>query len=119
MQFWAYLVGSVRLRLSGPMPERFVNLCLAHRFPLWNVTWCDEHVYCTLPLPYFFKIRSLARRSGCKVRVTARQGLPFLWRRVKRRRSLLLGGTAVLTALYVLSSCVCFFEVRGNEQLTD
>ena len=119
LRLGAYLLGSVRLRVEGRMPERFINLCATNRFPLWDVRWHEGAVDCTLPLPHFFRLRPLLRKSGCRARVVARLGLPFAWRRLRRRRVLLTAGLAVLVALYVFSSFIWFFEVRGNEILSD
>lgn len=117
MELWAVLLGAVKLRISGARPERFINLCVVHDFPLWQVRWQGEYVYLYMSLPDFFKIRPLVRRSGVRVKVVGRRGWPFLWRRIRERRLLIPAMAAAAIAVYVFSSCVWFFEVRGNESI--
>jgi len=118
-RWWAHLLGAVRVRVRGDMPERLLNLCLDAGIPLWDVVHQGDYVFAWLPVRDLLRLRGLARRARCRVRVTGRQGLPFLWRRVRRRRLGIAAAVAVLVALQVFGSFVWFFEVRGEEQLSE
>lgn len=100
------------------MPERLINLCLVNRFPLRNVEKREDYLYFDLPLAFFFRLRPLVRRSGCRVRIVARLGLPFTWSRIRRRPTLLLTGLTIISFLYLSSFFVWHVEVKGNETLS-
>ena len=38
-----YLLGVVRVRVTGPFPERLLNLCAQGGVPFWGVEWMDGH----------------------------------------------------------------------------
>ena len=34
--------GSVRLEVTGPFPERFLNLCAQNYLSFWDVQWLED-----------------------------------------------------------------------------
>lgn len=77
----AFWKGSVRIRVTGREPERFFNLCGHHNITLWDVT---EHKGCfemSLLPEDFFRLLPIRRKSGVRIRIQKKQGLPFLDRK--------------------------------------
>ena len=37
------LRGTVVLCVTGPFPERLLNLCAQHRLDFWQLEWLDDH----------------------------------------------------------------------------
>ena len=37
------LRGMVVLCVTGPFPERLLNLCAQHRLDFWQLEWLDDH----------------------------------------------------------------------------
>lgn len=110
------LRGTVTLEVEGPFPERLLNLCAQQRVDCWGLEWLDAH---TLRLVTrrrtLGRLRSLAGRVGCEVRVEQRRGLPFFLGRFRRRYAFLLGLALSLTAVFFLSQFILTIEVTGNE----
>ena len=82
--FWK---GSVRIRVTGREPERFFNLCGHHNITLWDVT---EHQGCfemSLLPEDFFRLLPIRRKSGVRIRIQKKQGLPFFYRRSLKRKA--------------------------------
>ena len=50
-----FLLGTVRVRFTGPFPERLINLCAQNGVEFWGVEWLDEHT-----------VRLTLRRRGLK-----------------------------------------------------
>ena len=113
-----YLNGTVRIRISGVIPEKFINLCLARGILLWSITKrdSDDDVYASLRLPDFFRIRPLARMSQTRISVVGFAGLPFAVKRIKRRKMMVVGAVLFLVLLNLLSSYVWFVEVTGAKE---
>ena len=113
-----YLRGTVELTVTGPFPERLINLCAQHRIPFWGVEWPEEH---TLRLitsrPSLARLEELAGRVGCTVQVEARRGLPDFLLRFRARYAFLVGLTLSLCAAGVLSRFVMTIEVTGNQRI--
>ncbi|BDG61409.1 sporulation protein YqfD [Caldinitratiruptor microaerophilus] len=114
---WRYLAGTVLVEVTGPQPERFVNLAVDAGIDLWDVHRRPDRLRARMLAPDFLCVRPVARRARCRVRIRSRSGLPFAWRRLRRRRGLLAG--AALSALVLLWAVghVWAVEVEGTRLL--
>lgn len=108
-----YIVGHLEVRVSGRRPERFLNLAVADGIYFWDVRWRGEAIVLCMGLRAFKRIRPIARKSRCRVRIIRKRGVPFLVRRAAGRRVLLGGVAALVLLLYTVSSYVWFVEVQG------
>ena len=78
--------GEVRIRVCGASIERFLNVALQGEIGLWNTVRVDARtIETTLSLSDFYALRRLMGRTGCRVRVIGRRGLPFFAARLRRR----------------------------------
>lgn len=115
-----YLHGIVKIRISGSMPERFINLCIAEQISLWGITKSNEDLIAWIRLNDFFRIRPLVICSQTKVKVLSRRGLPFVVKRIKKRKMLMFGAGIFFALLYILSSYIWFVEIIGaNTNIPD
>lgn len=112
-----YLRGMVKIRISGAMPERFINLCLTEHILLWGITKVEADLLAWISLHDFFRIRPLAACSHTKVTVLARCGLPFVLKRLRERQMLLVGTILFFLLLYVCSSYIWFIEITGMKHI--
>lgn len=110
----AFFKGSVRIRMTGCEPERFFNLCGHHHLELWEIT---EHQGCyemNLLPEDFFRLPPICRKSGVKIRIQKKQGLPFFYQRSLKRKAFFIGFFLCLTVLFTLSQFVWNIRVEGN-----
>jgi len=114
-----YLRGTVKIRVSGTMPERFINLCVTEEIPLWGITKTDEDLIAWIRLQDFFRIRPLVICSHTKVKVLSRRGLPFIMKRLKQRKMLMVGSCIFFALLYILSSYIWFIEITGLKTIPE
>lgn len=111
--------GFLRIRISGSMPEVFINLCSARDIELWDLRWQGDYLYASMKTSSFFRLRPLARAARVKVRIVGRHGPGFALRRLGRRPLALLLGPTVIIGLYLLSTFIWAVEVEGApEQVT-
>lgn len=114
-----FLLGAAVLRLTGPYPERLVNLCAQRGVEFWALEWLDEHTIrltarrSSLPL-----LRELAERTGCEAAVEVRRGLPDFLLRFRARYAFLAGLILSLCAVGFLSRFVLTIQVTGNETVS-
>ncbi|EGO63319.1 sporulation protein YqfD [Acetonema longum] len=108
-----YANGSVRIEIVGRMPERFINLCMAQEIYLWGIIETENKLYAYVLLPDFFRIRPLVKKSQCRIRVLGYRGLPFLMKRIKRRKMMVVGFVLFLTVLQILTSYIWFIDITG------
>jgi similar to stage IV sporulation protein len=115
----AMLRGTVTLAVKGESVEAFINLLTDHHIPVWNVRpMGTRHAEMNLLLPHVFLLRPLLRRTGCKMHVLKRQGLPFTVIRLAKRKFFMAGLALFWIGLLLMSSLIWDIEVKGNDKLS-
>lgn len=114
-----YLRGYVRIKVWGTSPERFMNLCSNKDILLWDITKDRDAYYMCIHLKSFYRLRGIVRKTGTKVAILKRYGLPFLLPEVFRRKFFMIG--LVLSILFWIISYffVWDIELEGNYSITD
>ncbi|MEA4933625.1 MAG: sporulation protein YqfD [Lawsonibacter sp.] len=113
-----FLLGMVTLTITGPFPERLMNLCAQQGIDFWKLFWVDEHTLRLttrrrqLPL-----LRKLAERVHCEVKMEGSRGLPDFLIRFRTRYAFLAGLALSLCAVAILSQFVLTVEVTGNQRV--
>lgn len=109
-----YLKGYVHVRLVSSDPERFLNLCAHNHILLWRLFSRDGAYEMYLSATDFFRLHSLCRKSGSKIRVLGKYGLPFFLFRNRKRKAFFAGSFLCLCLLFVLSLFIWNIHVSGN-----
>ena len=111
------LLGYVEFQATGGFPERFLNLCNINEITLWNVQNDGVKVKACTLIKAYKNIRKPAHKSGMKVKIIRKSGLPFFIKHNKARVGVLIG-VFVSVVLLFLSSCVLWdVEVTGNTKM--
>lgn len=114
-----YCRGYVRIKLSGFSPERFMNLCSNKGIVLWNITRTKDCYEMCIGLKNFYELRPIVRKTGTKVVVLQRYGLPFLLPKL-RRRKVFLAGLILAVSFWIWSSYYIWdIDYAGNYQITE
>ena len=108
-----YIIGTVTIKVSGVMPEKFINLCMMEKISLLQITKTNDDFIICLGLADFFNLRPLVRRSQNRIQVVNYAGLPFLTKKIKHRKMLVVGGIIFLTLLNILLSYIWFVDIVG------
>ncbi|CUH94158.1 hypothetical protein P22_0220 [Propionispora sp. 2/2-37] len=113
-----YINGHVVIRISGPMPERFINLCTAEGIFLWGIKSEERSLYAHLRLKDFFRIRTLVRKSRNTIKVIDYGGFPFILKKIRQRKMIVVGVLLFFILLNILSSYIWIVEVTGTKSIT-
>lgn len=111
------LVGYVSFTARGGFPERFINLCRQNRIDLWNLKSKDSVLFACTDSYGYKKIRSCARKSGMKLKISKKHGLPFFLHRHSRRIGILVGAVFCIAVFMLLSTRIWRIDVVGNERV--
>lgn len=107
----------VEIRLEGSGREQFLNICLRRKIDVWNLKITKERTFLCMSVKAFKKnIRSIARKTGVKVKIIKKGGLPVKLKRYRQRIPL---GVYVLLAVAGLMYCSSFIwsvNVRGGTE---
>lgn len=114
-----YLFGYINFRAYGGFADRFINLCTKDEIPLWNIRNINGNITASTTIEGYLNIRSAARKSGMRLRVTEKKGLIFFLKRNKLRTGLFLGFALSVLIISVLSQFVWSVSLVGNITLDD
>lgn len=114
LRFFRFLFGYVSFSARGGFPERFINLCRHNNILLWELRCSDSVITACTDCGGYKKIRAAARKSGMKVRITKKHGLPFFLEHHSRRVGVLIGACFCVAAVIILSTRIWSIDVTGN-----
>ena len=98
-----YIRGYLRIRVSGFSPERFMNLCSNKGILLSNIVREGDVYYMNINLKGFWALRPIVRKTGTRVVVLQRYGLPFFLPKLLKRK-VFVGGLVFAVAFWLWSS---------------
>ena len=116
----SYVIGYVRVTVEGYYTERFINICRNKKITIWNLKR-NKSVRLSLNVGIrdFKEITKIAKKTKCKVKITKKKGLPFLFNRYKKRK-IFFGFLLIIIILIGLSSNFIWnieIKVENGEQL--
>ncbi len=119
LQFIQFLRGYVCIRVWGYSPERFMNLCSNHDIFLWDIKNCGEYYTMCITVSGFRRLKGIVKKTGTKVAIQKRCGLPFFVPGMKRRKIFLLGLIGSLAFWVWMSTFIWAVDVKGNFSVSE
>lgn len=113
-----FLLGYVRFTARSGFPERFINLCRLNKIPLRNLRCIGSVITAETDRNSYKRIRPVAKKSGMKVRIDKKFGLPFIFSRHRHRLGLVAGAVFCIVAVFFLSTRIWRIEVTGNNRVS-
>ena len=115
-----YILGYVRITVEGYYIERFINICRKNKIIIWNLKR-DKSVRLNLNIGIkdFKKIKKIAKKTKCKVKIIKKKGLPFLFNRYKKRKIFFGFLLLILVLIGISSNFIWNIEIKieNAEQL--
>lgn len=120
MTWWRYLTGFAVMELRGVAPERLLTALALRSIGFWDADKTDEYALrFAVPLHEAEFVEKLAESQGLECETLSRRGLPRLWRRVKKRRALLIVLALCAALLAVSRLFIWSIEVQPCEGVTE
>lgn len=119
LQIIRFLKGYLSIRVWGFSTERFINLCGNHNILLWNIVNHGDYYTMCISLKGFYLLRPITRKTGTRVVITSRYGLPFLSMRMKKRKIFLAGLAGSVLFWIFMSGFIWNVDIQGNLYVTD
>lgn len=114
-----FLKGYVRIRVWGYSPERFMNLCGNHDILLWNIVNHGDYYTMCVSIKGFFSLKNCLKKTGTRLRIEKRYGLPFLLPMVRKRKIFAIGFAGCFLFLCFMSRFIWAIDIEGNLTVTD
>lgn len=109
--FWK---GYLRICFWGQESERFLNLCAHHKIQIWQIEKYEAVYWGYVLISDFYRMDEVRRKTGTKIKIKGKYGIPFFFYRNKKRRVFFVGFLLALIAVFLLSERVWNIHVEGN-----
>lgn len=109
-----WLMGYVVFVSNGIFAERFMNLTARSQISLWDVKKRIGEFVGSMSASDYRDIKNIARKSGVKIRIKEKHGLPFIINKYRNRVGLPIGVACFFAIIYFLSMYVWSIDVSGN-----
>ncbi len=114
-----YIIGYIRISIEGYYIERFINICRNDKITIWNLKR-DKNVKLELNMGIkdLKKVAKIARQTKCKIKITRKRGLPFIFNKYKKRKLFFAFLIVMIIALAISSNFIWNIEVvEENEKM--
>ncbi|GAE91155.1 stage IV sporulation protein [Gracilibacillus boraciitolerans JCM 21714] len=112
-----WLTGYVTIKVIGPYPERFFDLCARYQVPSWDIIKKSSTVAIgKIKLSDLSKLRKVKKKSIHKIYFSGRSGLPFVIKKLVAQKPLLIGITIAFIIIFMLSNIIWRIDVAGLDR---
>lgn len=107
------LFGYVRVEIEGYYIERFINICQNKRILIWNLKReKGVKLFLNIGVKDFKKLRPIARKTNCKLKIRKKRGIPFLMYKYKKRKVFII--SLILISILIYSSTRYIWNIEIN-----
>ena len=112
-----YFFGYVKIEVKGFAPERFMNLLINNEIVIWNVLETENGYIFYIGRKNLINIKPFLQKTNMKLKIIDKIGLPYFFRRNRKRATFALGSIIFCVIVYVLSLFVWEIKVTGEDKL--
>lgn len=114
-----YIQGYLRIRVEGYFAERFLNACRHRGIYLWGLCSVPGAYEMNISIKEFKKLKPIIRKTGTKVVIIKKFGLPFYLHRYRKRKIFFAGAFLFLFLVFWMSRYIWNIDITGNRARTD
>lgn len=118
--FLKYILGYVNISVEGYYIERFINTCISKSILLWNVKReKSTYMHANVGIEDYKKLKQIAKKTKCKMKIEEKRGLPFLMNRYRKRKIFFMLLIAIAILMYGTSRFVWNIEIEGTDRIEE
>ncbi len=106
-------------KIIGRFPERFINLSIKNGIGIFDAKPETQGLFASMIISDYKIIRPIAKRSGVRLKIIKRRGLPFILHRFRHRWGIGLGILLFLIISLVLQNFVWSIELNGVKTISE
>lgn len=116
---WLYrfFCGYVLIAIKGNYSERLINSLAKKGISVWHIKKKKGVINACIFAHDFNKIVHLRGKSGVKIHIISKTGMPFIIKKYKHRPGIAVGIIAFFVIIHLLSGYVWNIKVEGNEKV--
>lgn len=117
LKLWRYILGFYQLQVVGWNLEKLINISASRGLNIWNISRDEGGLLLNASLYSFSQLKEISQRLNCSLTIKEKQGLPFIFAKLKKRKIFFIGPILLIIILYILSSFIWFIEIEGLDTL--
>lgn len=119
LNIFRFFRGYVDFSVSGKYPERFLNSAFKSGVKIWSQKYSGGKLTAQMYVSDYKNSREKARKTGVRLKVLKRHGLPFIVNKNKNRAGLLVGGAVFFLIIFFMSSFVWTIDIQGVSNISE
>ena len=117
-RLYMHLTGFVTIAIEGFFVERFMNMCFAQDIFLWNVKReKNTYVKVCISTKDFKKIKRIAKKNKCRVKIEKKTGVPFVIHNYRKRKIFFIFTILIFVLIFIMTRFIWNVDVIGNEKI--
>ena len=113
------ILGYVTIEVEGYFIERFINLCNNQKILLWNLKRTHStRIIINVGLKDFKRLKPIAKKTKCRVKIQKKKGMPFLLHRYQKRKIFFAFFLLIILVITILSNFIWNIDITGNENIS-
>lgn len=114
-----WLKGYIQVYVSGNRPERFLSLLNHKQVHIWDMEPLEQGYLFKMERTYARELDGIRKKTGSKLEIRNKYGLPFILFRYRKRKLFLLGLLLCGILIYVCSLFIWDINVNGTYFYTE
>ncbi|MEG1559305.1 MAG: sporulation protein YqfD [Clostridia bacterium] len=115
---WNYFSGYVIIKVEGRRTEVFINAAGHLKIELSSINRINANaILCRIHPHDFKKLRPIAKRTGCRIRVVKKTGLPFFVYSLRFRLALVICSAVAILAIIFASRFIFRVDISGCDKI--
>ena len=118
-RFFLFVKGYYLITVEGLLSERFINLCKVKKIYLWDLKNNNNVYRMKITVADYSILDDIMNKTGVKVDILEKYGLPFLFLGKKNRTVYLVFVLLALILVFISNRFVWKIDFVGNYTITD
>lgn len=114
-----WMKGYIQVYVSGNRPERFLSLLNHKQVHIWDMEPLEQGYLFKIERTYARELDGIRKKTGSKLEIRNKYGLPFILFRYRKRKLFLLGLLLCGILIYVCSLFIWDINVSGTYFYTE
>ena len=115
---YLYLFGYINIYVEGFFIERFINLCISKGIMLWKLSRENStSLTVKISIGEFKKIKEIARKTRCKVKIKEKKGFPFLLKKYRKRKVFAITLLVIAILIFGLTRYIWNIDINCSEEI--
>ena len=109
-----YILGYIRISIEGYYIERFINICISRKIVIWNIKRekGGAKLYFNIGINDFKKLKQIAKKTKCKIKISKKRGIPFILNRYRKRKIFGMFLILIITIILGTSNYIWNIEIK-------